>query len=256
MNESESLFGSSEKVAEQAPPPGLVDQFVGVFTEPSSLFKKLREAPSWVPALILTIAVSLVVMLLWASKVDMAESTRRSMEMMKNVFHVNIPASALDDAIAKQDGKHPWISAVLGPLMGTPIIFLLVALIVWGFAYVGRQVDGEAPSFKQAFSVATVHYLVTLPSMFLAGVMALIQPVGGRNIQELMPTVLSFFVKPESGLLRGLCGLVDPLWIFSFVVLAIAMKHTLRAKPWAIGSCLAFFGFFGIIFRILGGFLQ
>ena len=233
-----------------------MDQFVGVFTEPSSLFKKLRETPSWVPALILTMLVSLVVMLIWASKVDMTETVRRQMEMMKNTFHVNIPDSAMDDAIAKQDGKHPWISAILGPLLGTPIIYLLVALIVWGFAYVGRQDNSETPRFTQAFSLTAVHYLVTLPSMFLAGIMALLQPVGGRNIQELMPTVLSFFVKPESGLLRGLCGLVDPLWIFSFVVLALGMKYTLHAKSWAIGACLAFFGCFGVIFRILGGFLQ
>lgn len=256
MSEPESLYGSSEQSTPKAPPPSLLDQFVGVFTEPTETFKKLRETPSWIPALVLAIAVSLVVMLLWAWHVDMAEVTRRQMEMMKNTFHLNIPDSAMDDAIARQDGKHPWISAVLGPLLATPIIYIIVALIVWGFAYLGRQEDGDAPSFVQAFSVTSVHYLVTLPSMFLAGAMALIQPVGGRNIQELMPTVLSFFVKPESGLLRGLFGLVDPLWIFSFVVLAMGMKHALRAKGWAIGACLALFGFFGVVFRIVGGFLQ
>lgn len=256
MSESESLFGSNEKPATPAKAMSLMDQFVGVFTEPAETFKKLREAPSWVPALALAMVVSLVVMLLWAWHVDMAEVTRRQMEMMKNTFHLNIPDSAMDDAIARQDGKHPWISAVLGPLLATPIIYLIVALIIWGFAYVGRQEEGDAPSFVQAFSVTAVHSLVTLPSMFLAGAMALVQPVGGRNIQELMPTVLSFFVKPENGLLRGIFGLVDPLWIFSFVVLALGMKHALHAKGWAIGACLALFGFFGAIFRIVGGFVQ
>lgn len=256
MSESESLFGSTENREAPPKPIGLMDQFIGVFTEPVETFKKLREAPSWVPALALTIVVSLVVMLLWAWHVDMAEVTRRQMEMMKNTFHLNIPDSAMDDSIARQDGKHPWISAVLGPLLGTPIIYLIVALIIWGFAYVGRQEEGDTPSFAQAFSVTVVHSLATLPSMFLAGAMALIQPVGGRNIQELMPTVLSFFVKPENGLLRGLFGLVDPLWIFSFVVLALGMKHALHAKGWAIGACLSLFGFFGVVFRILGGFVQ
>ncbi len=256
MRESESMFGSSDKSSQKVQAPSLVDQFVGVFTEPTELFKKLREAPVWIPALTLAIIVSLAAMLLWAAKVDMAEQVHRQMEMMKTVFHMNIPDSAMDDAIARQDGKHPWISAVLGPLLGTPIIYAIVALIVWGFAYVGRQDSEDAPSFKQVLSVTSVHYLVTLPAMLLAGAMSLIQPVGGRGIQEMMPTVLSFFVKSESGLVRGLYGLVDPLWIFSFVVLAIGMKHTLRAKTWAIGACLAFFGFFGVVFRILGGFLQ
>jgi hypothetical protein len=186
----------------------------------------------------------------------MAELTRHQMERTKEVFHASIPDQVIDDAISKAEGKKPWFNAVSTGLLGTPFIYLIVALITWGFAAMGTQEGEESPTFGQAFSLTCVHYLVTLPAMLLAGIIALIRPVGGHNIQQLMPTVLGFYVHPESNLARGLVGLVDPLWILSFVLLAIGMRQTLKSKTWAIAACLGFFAFFGIGFRILGGILQ
>jgi len=236
--------------------PGLMDQIAGVFTEPRALFARLRTRPVWLPALLLAMGIGLVAMLIWASKVDMAEVTRHQMERTKEVFHMNIPDQAMDDAIAKAEGKKPWATAVSTSLLMTPFIYLIVALITWGFAAMGTEEGEESPTFGQAFSLTTVHYLVTLPSMLLAGFIALLRPVGGHQIHQLMPTTLSFYLQPESTLLKGLVALVDPFWIGSFVVLAIGMRQTLKAKTWAIGACLGFFGVFGIGFRFLGSLFQ
>jgi hypothetical protein len=186
----------------------------------------------------------------------MAEVTRHQMERTKDIFHVNIPDQAMDEAIAKAEGKQPWISAVATGLLATPFIYLIVALITWAFASMGTQEGEDSPSFGQAFSLTAVHYLVTLPAMLAAGLIALVRPVGGHNIQQLMPTSLGYYVHPEATLARGLVGLVDPLWLFSFVLLAIGMRETLKAKTWAIGCCLAFFAFFGLGGRFLGGLFQ
>jgi hypothetical protein len=252
---SPSLYGEQPQ-APVVQTPGLMDQIVGVFTEPKALFARLRSKPVWIPALVLAIVVGLIAMLIWASKVDMAEATRHQMERMKEVFHVNIPDQAIDDAITKAEGKKPWLSAVSTAVLATPFVYLIVALITWAFAAMGTEEGEDAPTFGQAFSLACVHYLVTLPAMLLAGVIALVRPVGGHNIQQLMPTVLGFYVHPDSALARGLVGLVDPLWILSFVVLAIGMRQTLKSKTWAIAACLGFFAFFGIGLRFLGGVLQ
>lgn len=250
-----SLYGEEP----EAPPPvapGLLDQIVGVFTEPKALFTRLGARPTWAPALVAAILVGLVAMLIWAAKVDMGELTRHQMERTQAVFHINIPDQAVDDAISKAEGKHPWFSAVSTSVLGTPFVFLIVALIVWGCAAMGAQEGEESPTFGKIFSVTCVHYLVTLPSMFLAAIIALLRPVGGVNIQQLMPTTLGFYLRPESGVARGAIALVDPLWIFSFVVLAIGMKQALRSKTWAVGLCLGILAFFGIGFRILGGLFQ
>jgi hypothetical protein len=250
-----SLYGEQPQVPETKA-PGLMDQIVGVFMEPRDLFRKLRNRPVWLPALLLAVFIGLIAMLIWASKVDMAEATRHQMERTKEIFHVNIPDQAMDDAISKAEGKHPWVSAVSTSILATPFVYLIVALIVWGCAAMGTEEDEAPPTFGQAFSVTSVHYLVTLPSMFLAGFIALLRPVGGVNIQQLMPTSLSFYIQSDSGLVRAVAALVDPLWIFSFFVLAIGMRHTLKSKPWAVGLCLGIFAVFGIGFRILGGLFQ
>jgi hypothetical protein len=254
-DQSTSLYGDQPE-APNPQAPSLMDQITGVFTDPKPLFARLRAKPVWIPALTLAIVVGLIAMLIWATKVDMAEATRHQMERLKDVFHMNIPDQAMDDAIAKAEGKKPWLSAISSAVLGAPFVYLIVGLIVWGFAAMGTQEGEESPTFGQAFSLTCVHYLVTLPSMLLAGVIALLRPVGGHNIQQLMPTALSFYVSPESTLVRGIVALVDPLWIASFVLLAIGMRQTLKAKTWAIAACLGFFGFFGIGFRILGSLFQ
>ncbi|MBI1752170.1 MAG: hypothetical protein HY014_00865 [Acidobacteria bacterium] len=250
-----SLYGSQpEPPSPQA--PSLMDQIEGVFSAPKQLFARLRTKPVWISAMILAIAISLIAMLIWASKVDMAEATRHQMERMKDVFHMNIPDQAIDDAITKAEGKKPWFSAVSTAALATPFVYLIVALIVWGFAAMGTEEGEESPSFGQAFSLTAVHYLATLPSMLMAAIIALARPVGGHNIQQLMPTTLAFYVHPESVGLRAVISLVDPLWLFSFFLLAIGMRQTLKSKTWAIGACLGFFAFFGIAFRIVGSFFQ
>ena len=232
--------------------PTLMEQIEGVFTAPKALFERLRQAPSWMPAVLLAVLVGIVATLVWAARVDMAAQTSHKMQVMVDTFHMNIPQNAIDDAVSKAEGTHPWVSSVLGPLFGVPIIYLLIALITWGFAVAGKEAEESSPSFSQAFSAVSVHYLTTLPSMALAGIVCLLKPVGGRSIQEMMPTVLTYFVRPESAFLRGLAFCVDPLWIFSFFALAYAMKHTLRAKPWAIAACLLLFALFGVGFRFMG----
>jgi hypothetical protein len=252
---SPSLYGEQPQAPETTT-PGLLDQIAGVFLEPKDLFTRLRTRPTWLPALLLAVIVTLGAMLAWAAKVDMADVTRHQMERTQAVFHVNIPDQAMDDAIAKADGTHPWLSAVSSAVLGTPFMFLIVALIVWGCAAMGTEEGTPRPAFGQAFSVTAVHYLVTLPSMLLAGLIALLRPIGGAQIQVLMPTTLSFYVQPSSEVARALVALVDPLWFLSFVVLAIGMRQTLKAKPWAVGLCLGIFAVFGGGMRILGGLFQ
>ena len=251
---SDSLYGApNAPLAPASPkPPSLMEQIEGVFTAPKALFERLAKAPSWVPAVVLAVIIGIVATLVWAAKVDMAEQTAHKMQVMVDTFHAKIPQNAIDEAVSKAEGTHPWVSSVLGPVFYVPIIYLLVALITWGFSYAGRESDSEPATFSQAFSATSVHYLTTLPSMFLAGVVCLMKPVDGRSIQEMMPTILTYFVHPESALLRGLAFCVDPLWIFSFFALGYAMRYTLRAKPWAIAACLTVFAVFGIGFRFMG----
>lgn len=251
-----SLYGDPGPEPAPAKAPSLMEQVVGIFTEPSALFSKLRLSPSWAPAFILILVVTLAAMMAWASKVDMAAATVHQMERTQEIFKIDIPASAIDDAVSKVEGKQPYVRSLLGGAFGTSFGMLVIALVIWGCAAMGTREGEEKPTFGQAFSVTCVQGLVTLPTMLLAGIMALIRPVGGLQVQQLSPLSLGYFITPESMWMRGLVGLADPLWIFSFLILAVGMKVALRSKDWAIGLCLGICLVFGGAFRFMGGMFQ
>jgi hypothetical protein len=50
-----------------------------------------------------------------------------------------------------------------------------------------------------------------------------------------------------------LLNLVDPFYLFSFVLLYLACKYTLRLKLWANVLVLCLSGFFGLIFHFMAG---
>ena len=73
-----SIYGEEPTPAEQPKAPGLLDQIIGVFTEPVALFQKLRNSPSFWPSLILAISIGIVASLIWAAKAGTTLSRKGS----------------------------------------------------------------------------------------------------------------------------------------------------------------------------------
>jgi len=233
------------------PPQSLTDQVIGVFTEPAEVFRRLRQSPAWVGAFILLMALGLVATLIWAHKVDQEAMIRNNMQVVEDVFHVPHNETALQTQLDKVSGQ-PYIKSSLGVVLGVPIVFLVFSSILFFFAKFGGEDDRVG--FKHAWAVTVVHNLATLPIAVLAGLMCLIRPVGGAaNYTLLNPANALFFVKPENALLRGLVNLLDPFYLFSFVLLYLAGKYTLRLKPWANVLVLCISGFFGLFFHFVAG---
>ena len=253
-NPEPSLYGEESKPAvPQAQPQSVWDQWVGVFTEPSAVFKRLRLAPSWVGAFILTLAVGLFATLTWAAKVDMEAAAKRKFEVMEQAFNMNIPSEVMDKALEKASTQsQPYISSSLGVLIAIPLIFLILAGILFAFSKFGGE--DENTTFTHAWSATIVHGLSMLPITLLGGLMCILRNVGGAaSYASLAPTHLGFWIQPDNPWLRGLLALVDPFYLFSFVVLYFAVRHTLRLKPWATGVVLGITGFFGLLFHFIGG---
>lgn len=250
--ESPLYGGATPPQGPEAEPQGIVDQLVGIFASPKEVFERLRRSPNFVPGLTLILLVPLVALFLWAQKVDMAAATERQMEVAGRLMGRPIPQSAIDDAISKLHGQ-PYVKTLVGHLLGAPFVMCIQALLVWAFALIGRrEEDGEA-TFRQAFSVVTLQGLVIVPAMLLAAVVLAVKSFGGTSLMMMMPTHLAYFLEVESPFQRGLLTLVDPLYIWSYVLLYLGMKHTLRARPVGIVLLMALFGLFGIAGRVLGG---
>jgi hypothetical protein len=241
----ESLFGEERGKAPAEPAQGLWTLLAGVFTEPGTVFARLRRGPSWVMPLVLGVAVAVVAGLAWAHKVDMEAQVRASMETTVQAFHMNIPEEAIQKNLDAIHGQ-PYLRTALGTLFGMPFFAALMALVLWGFSRLGAEGD-EDSTYVQSLSVVSVHYLAMVPATLLALL------VGGGSLMHLMPTHLGFFVHPENPWARGLLALVDPFYLWSWVLLAIGMRRTLAMRTGAIVGALLLFGVFSTFFRTMGG---
>lgn len=218
--------------ADQAPtpkPPSLMDQLVGVFTEPSALFGKLRQAPSWVPAVLLGLVFAVAVSLVWGLKVDVDAMLRPVLERNPRISADQI------DTIIQMQGKLMLPFGILGALVMPWLVTLLVAFLLW---LVGRgfQEDG-APSYLQALSATAVAGLVMVPHSLLTLVMALAKPVGGLTPEKLPPTSLGFFLSPETPRMQALLYRIDLFVIGYYLLLFLGCRRLLRLS--AAGSAVA-----------------
>lgn len=250
-----SLYGS-EPGGSPAPavkPQGVLDQLVGLFTEPAAVFQRLRQAPAWLPALLLFMGAALVASLIWAAKVDQVAMAERRFEVMEQAFKVQVPAEAVDKTLDQvQTAKPPYLGAVLGTLLGMPFGFLIFGAILFAFAKFGGE--DENITFRHAMAATTVHSLVALPIPLLAALMGLLKDVGGAaSYASLAPTTLSFWVQPDNPWVRGALAVVDPFYLFSFVTLFLAARHTLRMKQGALIGLMILMGFFGFVGHFMGG---
>ena len=250
-----NLYGKTESEVVLPSPKGqsVTDQLMGVFTEPAVVFQRLRRAPAWAGAFLLTLGAALFATLAWAAKVDGEALARRQFEVMAQVFHTDIPAEAMEQALEQAATRgQPFLRSSLGLIIGVPLFLLIMAAILFAFSKFGGE--DEDVSFRHAWAATIVHGLSMLPIAILAGIMCLIRNVGGAaSYVSMAPSTLSFWIQPENPWVRGLLAVIDPFYLFSFVVLFLAGRYTLRLKPWANVTVVAVMAFFGFIGHFFGG---
>ncbi|GLH73784.1 hypothetical protein GETHLI_22860 [Geothrix limicola] len=238
-----SLYGEQPETP-RPPAPGLMDQIVGVFTDPVALFKKLNQAPSWAWALGLLIVGGLIITVIWGLKVDVDEMLRPILER-----NPQVQASQIDMIIEMQK-KFILPFGILGVLFGIPAVTALVALFYW---LIGKAMPEEAaPSYLQAFSAAVVPSLVKLPHMILLIVICLMRPIGGLTPDKIAPTSLGYFIHVESLKLQAAFYSLDLFSIAEVVLAYFALRHLVRMKSAGalIGALVPFA--LGILMRTLG----
>jgi len=211
--------------------PGLLDQILGVFTEPVALFQKLRTAPSWVPAVLAFCVLGVVVTLAWGMKVDVDAMIRPALERNPQINSAQI------DTIIDMQKKFILPFGLMGTVVVPWICTLFAGFLYW---LVGRGLaEGEAPSYSQALTASAVPALVGLPHGLLMVVMALLRPVGGLTPEKLPPTSLGFFIPAEHPKAVAALFAFDLFAIATWVLSFLAFRHLLRLKP--AGAALATF---------------
>lgn len=224
---SESLYDAPQApLAAAAPkPPSLMEQIEGIFTAPKALFQRLHEAPSWVPAMILAMALGLVVAILWGLKVDADAMLRPILEANPQLGPDQI------DNIIQMQSKFLLPFGILGVLFGIPIVTLIAGLINWGLGRGMTEAGAQPPTFLHGLAAASVSSLVRLPDTLLVIAMCALKTVGGHKPDQVAPDSLGYFIHAASPKLQALLYALNPFTIATLVMAYLAMRHTVKAKP-------------------------
>ena len=238
----DSLYGNA------APPvldpgPGLMDQLVGVFTEPAALFKRLAVTPVWAGALILLSAANLVVAVIWAHRVDADAMFRSILERDPRVH-----PESYDTAIAIQSKMLMPMSIVSG-LLGLAVICLIMAFLYWLIGL--RTGEQRPPSYREAFSATVVSSLVALPKTVLLGIVCGLRNFGGARPDALSPTSLGFYLAPDSLKLQAWYNNLDLFNFAMLFMLFLAVRHTMRLKVAGAVACTATAAFLMLVLPVL-----
>ncbi len=224
-----SLYGDAPAPEAGPKPPGLMDQILGVFTEPITLFKKLNQAPSWGWAVGVLVVLSIAVTIVWGLKVDVDAMVRPALEA-----NPKIDPSQYDMIIGMQK-KFILPIGVLFSLIGVPAFTAIVAFLYW---LVGKgMAESAQPSFLQAMSASAVPSLVLLPHSLAILVMCFAREVGGATPEKLAPTSLGYFLRPENPKLYALLNFVDPFVIASWIMTWLATRYLLGLKTSGATVC-------------------
>jgi len=224
MNESDPSGTPQVPPAPDPPrarPPGLLEQLLGVFTDPVPLFRRLAAAPSWGPALAAIMGTALAMVAAWSSRVDpdallrpvLARDPRMGPEAVEVLVQVQ--------------GRLLGGFAALGVLAGVPALVLAQAWLLWLVA----RGAGPAPAFARALSAVAVSGLAAIPKHLLVGVLCLALPVGGRDPDQLAPLSPGAWLGPGHGRWQALLDGFDLFAAAGLALLYLAARHTLGLRP-------------------------
>jgi hypothetical protein len=226
---SETLFGN-EPTPAPVKGPNLLEQIVGVFTEPAALFTRIKTTPVWGGALVLLSLLNMVAGALWAYKVDADALLRPMLEQ-----NPSIPPESYDKMIAFQ-AKTLLPFSILGGLLGLAVICSIMAFIYW---LVSRGTsEGQPPTYKVVFSATVVSGLVQMPKAVLLAIICGLKNFGGARPEALSPTSLGFYLATENAKLQALYNTLDLFTVAGLVMTFLAARYAMRLKPLGAALCV------------------
>ena len=196
-----------------------------MFYEPGSVFRELRQHPSWVPPLLLAMLMTLATQLVVVPHIDLDASVRQALAQRSS--SAQMTEQQIDRAV-EISRKMARISVFLSPLV-VPLILLLIA----GIYYLGlRSVTSEV-EYKPVFSTllhAAVPAVVVSSVLMMAVVVqkgTVIQEQATRLVKSNLGALL-----PASApkVAQAAASVVDVFNIWQAVLLVLGFEIVLRVS--------------------------
>lgn len=197
-------------------------RMIGVLVSPTKTFADIVKKPSWLPPMILMVAISIGLSFSLAQRADWVQVTKDQIE--KNKFASRQLEQLSDDQKAKayEDGaKRSKVIREVRGFIGWPLLLVITSGIYFG-AF--KLLGGIRTNFKTAFAIATfahipvaIRELLAIPVTFLKDP-AFIDPENflASNPAAMMPDISGWKMVPLTAL--------DVFGIWMIVLLAIGFS--------------------------------
>jgi len=230
-----ALEPSGFPTRQKSPAPTLWEQILGVYTEPVALFRRLAVAPAWGHALWVMIVFGWILMSVWGWRVDVDALQRPILEQ-----NAQLTATQIDQTIAVSS-RFILPIGIVSVMIRNLLAVLGLGLVFWVFAL--STTSSRKSTFLHAMSAATVPNLIFVPYTVMATVMCATTHVGARIPERLAPSGLAYYLRPDEPRVYALAAQVDPFLAAYFVMIFLALRHTMRMtrSQAVMGTALAVF---------------
>jgi hypothetical protein len=206
--------------APTAPAPeraALWEDFLEIFTRPSAVFERRKNAGFLLPFLVLVVVFVVLYLGLRGAfqPIIDAEISRQLAKAMAKNPQMTEEGLAAGRAMADK-------FALVGPLVGFPVTVLLVGLVTWA----AGRVIGAAVTVGAAMMIATYSYFPKLLGTIVGGAMALLLPAEQLNGSSSISVGPAHFLNPDtaSPLVMGLLVRLDLFTLWVTFLLAVGLR--------------------------------
>jgi hypothetical protein len=200
-----------------AKPAALWEDFIEIFTSPSTVYERRRDANPWPMILIVTALMTLITVLTFNSLSPVFESEMRAMAAKQMAANPQMTQDMADKGVSIQLAVRRWTGLFF------PIGVLVFGLVVWAL---GRICGAKDLTYTRSLVVVAWGSIFGVVSLLLLGVQGLVMDVSTITSADQLSLGLARFLDKASvpPFLYGAAKLIDPLQIWSIIVMAIGVR--------------------------------
>jgi hypothetical protein len=203
----------------QEAPGGALSRLFRVFTDPAAVFNELAVTPTWLPPLLVILALSVAMQLVVSPRLDLDGTIRESVAARSGSGQ-----QMSDEQIERMVEMGTKTAGIMQWL--TPVTVPLLFLVIGGVYFLGLKAAGSSAEFKGVFA-ATLHANVPATLLSSAVMAATVLRRATFTAQELEGMVKSnlgaFLPDTVPKPLVAFAGVIDIFNIWQWVLLAIGL---------------------------------
>jgi len=212
---------------------GEFSRLTGVFFEPSKTFEDIAARPNfWVP-LILAIVVGTIMLMLFAQHVGWERMLRHQFEISPRTQQM--PADQREAALQMQLKFMPVVTYA-GPLIGTPLTYLIWSLLLFGIV---KGIMSAPVKYKQVFAAVCYGSLPGVIFALLCIVVMFTKNPDDFNLSNPLVFNPGAFMDPVSSpkFAYSLASSLDLFTLWTLILIGLGLKGA-GGRKFATGSAM------------------